>query len=150
MLDKITKISKGILDGDSESMENESDEIIEAPSESLTEKGKKMSKEKLTEILNRMPTELTPFRNAIGCLINGDETGAIWKIVKHLGSWILIALAIIIVGFIIKWWIGLLAIPCAIVWLIWKVISTLNAIRKYIMTLPRDVVGMVNDCFDII
>lgn len=145
MIDKITKISKEILVGDSEIIENESEEIIER--QSLAQKGTKKAKEQLSEMLNRMPTELTPFRDAIICLINGNEGSAIWKIVKHLGSWILIALAIIVVGFWIKWWIGLLAIPCAIVWLIWKVISTLNAIRKYVMTLPREVVGMVNDIF---
>lgn len=145
MIDKITKISKEILVGDSEIIESESEEIIEG--QSLAQKGTKKAKEQLSETLNRMPTELTPFRDAIICLINGNEGSAIWKIVKHLGSWILIALAIIVVGFWIKWWIGLLAIPCAIVWLIWKVISTLNAIRKYVMTLPHEVVGMVNDLF---
>ncbi|MDE5734427.1 MAG: hypothetical protein K2H83_04705 [Duncaniella sp.] len=77
--------------------------------------------------------------------LDGDTTEAVIKVVMKLLPLVGIAIAVIIVGFIIKWWVGLLAIPCAIVWLAYRVLRIINGIRKFVTGLPKSIIGTLGD-----
>jgi|GEM_PF-5149957 len=97
------------------------------------------------DIINNLPPELEPFREAVKAALDGDTTEAVIKVVMKLLPLVGIAIAVIIVGFIIKWWVGLLAIPCAIVWLAYRVLRIINGIRKFVTGLPKSIIGTLGD-----
>ncbi len=96
-------------------------------------------------LLKKMPPELVPFKSALKALADGDVIEAGIKVAGKLLPLVGIALLIIIMGFFIKWWVGLLAIPVAIGWLIYRVLRILNGLRKFAKSLPANALSLIDE-----
>lgn len=62
------------------------------------------------DIYEELPPELARYRGIIEAMENGDVTGAIAAGVKCFLPLILVCLAIIVIAFIVKWWLGIIAL----------------------------------------
>lgn len=96
-------------------------------------------------LLEKIPPELVPFKSALKALTDGDVVEAGIKVAGKLLPLIGIVLLIIIVGFFIKWWVGLLAIPVAIGWLVYRILRILNGLRKFAKSLPANVLSLIDE-----
>ena len=85
----------------SESLEIDSEEISVA---GAMNKSSELKSKSVDYILEKMPAELVPFKSALKALSDGDVVEACLKVAGKLLPLAGIALLIIIVGFIIKWW----------------------------------------------
>lgn len=130
------------LDIISESMEIDSEKISVAVA---MNKASEVKSQSVDQLLEKMPPELVPFKSALKALSEGDVVEAGIKVAGKLLPLIGIALLIIIVGFCIKWWVGLLAIPVAIGWLVYRVLLILNGLRKFAKSLPANALGLIDE-----
>lgn len=96
-----------------------------------------------------LPKELQPFRGAVEELLRGNMFKAVLLVITKLLPLVAIALAIIIMAFCIKWWLGLLAIPFVAGWLVWRVVKIIIGIKKFVYSLPgatvRKMSGLIDD-----
>lgn len=86
----------------------------------------------MDDLDDELPPEFKKYAPVLECLMDEDYARGAMEAAKLFAPLLLICLAIIVVCFIIKWWLGLMAIIGVIVYLCMKGYALYNKFEKYI------------------